>query len=121
MENITTIILAIFASVMASGGFWTYLQGNRDKKDNTKAIVIGLAHDRLMHLGMIYIERGKITEDEYENYVHWLYEPYDNLKIYNGAVKRIKQEVDKLPIFRAGINLGSKIENAKANFERSKV
>ena len=30
-------------------------------------MLIGLAHDRIIYLGMAYIERGYITQDEYEN------------------------------------------------------
>lgn len=29
-------------------------------------MLIGLAHDRIVYLGMSYIDRGWITQDEYE-------------------------------------------------------
>ena len=56
-------------------------------------MLIGLGHDRIMFLGMTYIDRGYITKDEYEN----LYKPYEKLG-GNGSAKRIMAEVDKLPI-----------------------
>lgn len=55
--------------------------------------------DRIMYLGMSYIERGYITQDEYENLKVYLFEPYEKLG-GNGSAKRIMQEVDKLPIHK---------------------
>ena len=43
------------------------------------------------------IERGWITQDEYENLNDYLYKPYAKMGA-NGSAKRIMQEVDKLPI-----------------------
>ena len=60
---------------------------------------IGLAHDRIMYLGMSYIDRGCVTQDEYENLRVYLYEPYERMG-GNGSAKRIMQEVDKLPIHK---------------------
>ena len=57
----------------------------------------GLGHDRIMFLGMSYIDRGYITQDEYENLYQYLYRPYEKLG-GNGSAKRVMQEVDKLPI-----------------------
>lgn len=39
-------------------------------------LLVGLAHDRIVYLGMKYIERGYITRDEYENLNDYLYVPY---------------------------------------------
>lgn len=43
------------------------------------------------------MERGYITQDEYENLHDFLYVPYDKMG-GNGSVKRIMVEVEKLPI-----------------------
>lgn len=58
-----------------------------------------MAHDRIMYLGMSYIDRGCVTQDEYENLRVYLYEPYERMG-GNGSAKRIMQEVDKLPIHK---------------------
>jgi hypothetical protein len=50
-----------------------------------------------MYLGMRYIDRGWITQDEYENLNTYLYEPYKKLG-GNGSALRVMQEVNKLPI-----------------------
>ena len=60
-------------------------------------MLIGLAHDRIMYLGMCYIERGWITQDEYENLYEYLYKPYEKMG-GNGSAKRVMKEGDNLPI-----------------------
>lgn len=69
------MVITIVASVMASSGFWAFIQTIRDKKDVRNKMLMGLAHDRIMTLGMSYISRGYITNDEYENLMY-LYKPY---------------------------------------------
>lgn len=41
-------------------------------------MLVGLAHDRIMYLGMQYVDRGYVTQDEYENLRAYLYDPYKN-------------------------------------------
>lgn len=90
-------ILTIFAAVLASSGFWAWLQKRSERKDVRTRMLVGLGHDRIMYLGMKYIERGYITRDEYENLYEYLYKPYAEIG-GNGSAKRIMGEVDKLPI-----------------------
>lgn len=90
-------ILTIFAAVLASSGFWAWLQKRSERKDVRTRMLVGLGHDRIMYLGMKYIERGYITHDEYENLYEYLYKPYSEIG-GNGSAKRIMGEVDKLPI-----------------------
>ncbi len=91
------VALTVFGSVLASSGLWTYLQKKSEKKDDKTQMLVGLAHDRIMCLGIRYINRGYITPDEYENLYTYLYNPYSLLG-GNGSAKRIIQEVNKLPI-----------------------
>ena len=62
-------------------------------------MLLGIAHDKLMYLGSQYTNRdpGYITIDEYENFYKYLYTPYEKLG-GNGAVKHMKEKVDKLPL-----------------------
>ena len=73
---IITAIITSICSVLASSGFWAYMQKKSDSKDLKTAMLIGLAHDRIMSLGGYYIERQYITTEEYENLRTYLYEPY---------------------------------------------
>lgn len=91
------MVLTIVCSVVASSGFWTFLQNRKDKKDRRTELLIGLAHDRIIYLGMSYIDRGYITQDEYENLYDYLYRPYSR-NGGNGSAERVMKEVDKLPI-----------------------
>lgn len=89
--------LTVVCAVIASSGFWAYIQKRSEKKDVKTQMLVGLAHDRILFLGMNYIERGSITRDEYENLYEYLYRPYEKMG-GNGSAKRVMQEVNKLPI-----------------------
>ena len=90
-------IITVVCSIIASTGFWSYVQRKCDRKDSRSQMIMGLGHDRIIYLGLHYIERGWITNDEYENLYDYLYVPY--LKMGgNGAAKRIMEDVNKLPI-----------------------
>ena len=93
LQTLVTIVCA----VLASSGFWAWLQKKDDKKSLQSQMLIGLAHDRIVALGMSYIERGWITKDEYENLRDYLYEPYKALG-GNGSAKRVMDGVNKLKI-----------------------
>lgn len=97
MEPWLQTILTILGSVAASSGFWAYIQSRRDKNDARSRMLVGLGHDRIVELGLKYIERGWITQEEYENLNDYLYKPYTGLG-GNGSAKKIMQEVDKLPM-----------------------
>ncbi|MDY2836228.1 MAG: hypothetical protein SOW46_13645 [Candidatus Aphodomonas sp.] len=97
MENWLQMTLTIVCAVIASSGFWAYLQARRERKDIKTRMLVGLAHDRILSLGMRYIERGHITRDEYENLYEYLYRPYEKMG-GNGSAKRIMQIINTLPI-----------------------
>lgn len=110
MEVWVQMMLTIVGSVVASSGFWAYIQKKMEKKDVKTIMLIGLAHDRIIYLGMSYIERGWITKDEYENLYEYLYQPYEKLG-GNGSATRIIKEVDKLPIRNVNIVAMTREEN----------
>lgn len=97
MEAWLQMVATIFCAVIASSGFWTFLQKKNDKNDARTKMLIGLAHDRIVYLGMQYIERGYITQDEYENLHDYLYIPYEAMG-GNGSAKKVMDEVEKLPM-----------------------
>jgi len=99
--NITAILLAF----IASSGFWAFLQYILSKKDIRTSMLVGLGHDRIVYLGMKYIERGYITRDEYENLHDYLYVPYNKMG-GNGSAERIMDEVKRLPIREHPDHLG---------------
>ena len=97
MDSWIQMALTVVCAVIASSGFWAYIRKKSEKKDVKTQMLVGLAHDRILFLGMSYIEQGFITRDEYENLYEYLYRPYEKMG-GNGSAKRVMQEVDKLPI-----------------------
>ena len=97
MDYWVQMIVTIMCSVLASSGLWTYITKRADRKDARTELLIGIAHDRIIFLGMSYIQRGSITQEEYENLYKYLYIPYKKAG-GNGSAERVMKEVDKLPI-----------------------
>lgn len=97
MEPLISNIITIVCAVIASSGFWAFLQKRYEKKDIRSRMLLGLAHDRIIYLGMKYIEQGEISHDDYENIHDYLYVPYKEMG-GNGSAERIMKEVDKLRI-----------------------
>lgn len=78
-STVQTAVVSILVTLIASGGFWAFLQRILDRNSVRTQMLIGLGHDRIVFLGMKYIERGWITPDEYENLYEYLYKPYEKL------------------------------------------
>ena len=90
------MIMAIVVASLTSTGLWAFVSKLLDNKDKKTQLLIGLAHDRIMYLGMEYINRGSITRAEYDNLNTYLYKPYEKLG-GNGSAERIMQVVNTLP------------------------
>ena len=103
----STVAVTIISTLLASAGFWAFVVRIIDKKSAKTKMILGLGHDKIMELGMKYINRGNITTSEYENLYKYLYDPYKKMG-GNGSADRLMKEVDKLPI-------------VKDNFERKAV
>lgn len=95
--DILEVLVTIFCSIIASTGLWTFVQKRLERKDDRTKMLVGIAHDRIIFLGMQYIKRGWITQDEYENLYDYLYVPYHNSG-GNGSAERVIDEVKKLPL-----------------------
>ena len=108
MEIWTQVAVPVIVALLTSTALWGVvskvilkrmeLAAKRSKADEAeRKLLVGLAHDRIIHLGMVYIDRGYIAQDEYENLQVYLYEPYAEMG-GNGSAKRVMEEVRKLPI-----------------------
>lgn len=102
VDTVIQMAVTVICAVIASSGFWAYIQKRSEKNDVKTQMLVGLAHDRILFLGMSYVERGYITRDEYENLYEYLYRPYEKMG-GNGSAKRVMQEVNKLPIHNGSI------------------
>lgn len=97
IEEVIQIVITVVCSVLASSGLWTYIQKKADKKDAKSKLLLGLAHDRIIFLGSQYIDRGWITNSEYENLHDYLYKPYEEMG-GNGTAKKVMSAVDRLEL-----------------------
>lgn len=103
---IVNAVVALLSAFLGASGLWTLIGKRLDKKiefssnrDKERAMLVGLAHDRIVWLGMQYIERGWITNDEYENLDLYLFKPYEELG-GNGSAEKIMSEVRNLPMHK---------------------
>lgn len=99
-EQIITIMVAVFAST----GFWSFITSRFQRRDNVTdkktaegEMLRGLGHDRICYLGQMYIKKGHITKEDYENLHDYLFIPYKKLG-GNGTAEKIMNDVEKLPI-----------------------
>lgn len=97
IQTILEVLGAVVAALLASGGYWSYKMSKNNHKTAESKMLMGLAHDRIVELGMKYIERGTITRDEYENLYDYLYLPYKELG-GNGSAERVMDVVKQLRI-----------------------
>jgi len=103
-----TMLATIITAIFASTGFWSlisyFVQRKDAKKDKTEQeisvqseMLLGIGHDRIVYLGTNYIERGYITQAEYENLHDYLFIPYKKLG-GNGTAEKVMKEVEELSI-----------------------
>lgn len=99
MDIWVQIAVSLVAAVLTSSGLWAVVARRADKGDAQRKMLVGLAHDRIVHLGMAYVDRGYVTQDEYENLNDYLYAPYEKMS-GNGSAKRVMEEVRRLPMHK---------------------
>lgn len=111
MNDILAIFLTGIFTLAGSSGVWAYFSKKDTNRSATERMVMGLAYKEIISLGFQYIERGWITQDEYEEYRKYLYEPYKAMG-GNGVAERVVAAVANLPI-RSRAHYANLIEEAK--------
>lgn len=92
-------IITVFSAVAASSGFWAFFTKRADRKSKSTQLLIGLAHEKIISLGMHYMERGWISKDEYREFIKHLYDPYKDLG-GNGLAKKVVGDIQNLPFYK---------------------
>lgn len=112
MEYWVQMTITVICSVLASSGLWTFISRRSDRMDAKTELLMGIAHDRIIFLGMSYVNRGFITQDEYENLYTYLYEPYKKVTGGEelGSADRVMKEVDRLPIRKAESSVKARLD-----------
>ena len=94
--NYIEMFLTILASVLASSGFWAFIQTRRDKKDAKTMMILGIGYQQIRTFGKEYMDRGWISLQEYNEFLKYLYEPYKAMG-GDGAADRVKEQLALLP------------------------
>ena len=74
-------------------------QAINELKEETKiikAMCLGSLYDRTKILAETYIKRGWVSVNEYEDWMHYLYQPYHNGG-GNGTIDYLKDKLAELP------------------------
>ena len=67
------------------------------KLEGVSNLCLGLAYDRIIHVGEGYLKRGSITVDEREDFRKYLWGPYHDAG-GNGSGDAMMASIDALPI-----------------------
>lgn len=97
-----TLILTIVCAVFASSGFWTWLITCNNNRSAQARLIMGLGFSEIERKAKLYIEKGSISTDEYQDFVKYLYAPYKDMG-GDGTASKLMSEVDKLPIRKDGV------------------
>lgn len=94
---LATLVVTVLTSALMSSGLWAFLEKRSNKNTAIVKLLLGLARDRIVYLGMSYIDRGWIAKDEYDDFIRYLYTPYSEFG-GNGLADKVQLEVSRLPI-----------------------
>jgi len=90
-------LVAVITSILASSGFWAFVQRKDGNRKAQSKLLTGLTHEMIVYLSVDYIKRGSVTKEEYDNLIEKLYKPYLELG-GNGLAEKVVQQVGTLPI-----------------------
>ena len=112
MDMWLPVVITALTSVAASSGVWGYIQKRDTTRNAHTRLLLGLAHDRIVTMGLSFVCKGWVHKDEYHDFVKYLYQPYSEFG-GNGLADKVMAEVAKLPI--QGLTSYEKPEQTKEN------
>lgn len=74
-----------------------YFKDVDDRVEKITNLCLGLAYDRIIHVGSGYLNRGWITVDEREDFRKYLWQPYHDAG-GNGSGDAMMKAIDSLPV-----------------------
>lgn len=95
--NVWQSLITAILTLAGSTGFWAWMQRRDTVRQAHTQLLLGIAYDRITDLGMKYIARGWVTQDEYEEFRKLMYEPYKAMG-GNGTAERVMAAVANLPL-----------------------
>lgn len=97
MNDLIKVVLPALIAGLCGSGVSSIILYKMQKKDASHDLLLGLGHDRIIHLCEQYIEQGYITTGQYDNLYKYLYLPY-KARGGNGTAEKMIQEVQRLPM-----------------------
>lgn len=86
----------LVTTVLSGPGIWAWAKTLTQRNDAEDKLLLQVAKNQLVSQGRVYLKRGYITMDEYEEYESE-YQVYSDLG-GNGLARRIFEQVDELPM-----------------------
>lgn len=102
LTKIAELANPVITTLLGSSGIWMWMKTKSDHNKTEDKLLLGVARAQLIELGRLYLDRGYITMDEYEEYEEE-YKLYSDLG-GNGLARRVFKQVDELPIMPNGID-----------------
>jgi hypothetical protein len=97
MDRWVELALTSVVTLLASSGFWAYMQHKDRARSATTRLLMGVAYNTITTLGIAYIDRGWVTKDELEELDKYFFKPYVELG-GNGTAERVMNGVKTLPL-----------------------
>lgn len=89
-------------AILGGSGIWAWVKTRTERNNSEDLLLLRVARNQLISQGRLYLDRGYITMDEYEEYESE-YDIYSRLG-GNGLARRVFKQVDELPILPNGID-----------------
>lgn len=89
-------------ALLGGSGIWAWAKTKTERNNSEDRLLLQVARNQLVTQGRLYLDRGYITMDEYEEYESE-YSIYSTLG-GNGLARRVFKQVDELPILPNGID-----------------
>ena len=102
LTKIAEFATPLWSTLLGAPGMWAFVKAKTDHKTSERSLLLGVSKNQLLSLGRIYLDRGYITMDEYEEY-EAEYKLYSALG-GNGLARRVFKQVDDLPIMPNNID-----------------
>lgn len=102
LTKIAELANPLITTVLSGPGIWAWAKTRTARNNSEDRLLLQVAKNQLVTQGHIYLKRGYITMDEYEEYESE-YQVYSALG-GNGLARRIFEQVDELPMMPNGID-----------------
>lgn len=102
LTKIAELTNPLLSALFGAPGVWAFVKSKTDRNNYGMALLLEVSKNQILELGRVYLDRGYITMDEYEEF-EAEYKLYSTLG-GNGLARRVFKQVDDLPIMPNNID-----------------